>query len=148
MTASLAATPLTSWHLEHGARTAEFAGYQMPIQYTSIVAEHTATRTAAGLFDISHMGRLRFEGPRAHLLLDHLLTRRVADMPLGAVRYSLMCNEEGGILDDVLVANLESPSGRQFFLLVVNASNRPKILKWLKPHWQTFQMWHSMMRPI
>ncbi len=138
MTASLASTPLTQWHLDHGARTAEFAGYQMPIQYTSIVAEHTATRTAAGLFDISHMGRLRFEGPRAHLLLDHLLTRRVADMPLGAVRYSLMCNEEGGILDDVLVANLESPSGRQFFLLVVNASNRPKILKWLQPHLADF----------
>ena len=138
MNAPLASTPLTEWHLAHGARTAEFAGYQMPIQYTSIVTEHNATRTAAGLFDISHMGRLRFEGGRADQLLDHLLTRRVTDMQPGAVRYSLMCNEEGGILDDVLVACLESPSGRQFFLLVVNASNRPKILKWIQPHLADF----------
>ena len=127
-------TPLFDWHTQAGARMAEFAGYQMPIQYTSIVAEHTATRTAAGLFDISHMGRLRFEGPRAHELLDHLLTRRVSDLEKGMVRYSLMCNEEGGILDDVLVSCLESPSGRQFFLLVVNAGNHAKIVKWIQPH--------------
>lgn len=127
-------TPLFDWHTQAGARMAEFASYQMPIQYSSIVAEHTATRTAAGLFDISHMGRLRFEGPRAHELLDHLLTRRVADMQPGQVRYSLMCNEEGGILDDVLVSCLESPSGRQFFLLVVNAGNHAKITKWIQPH--------------
>ncbi len=117
---------------------AEFAGYSMPIQYSTIVTEHTATRQAAGLFDISHMGRLRFEGPRAHLLLDHLLTRRVTDISPGMVRYSLMCNEEGGILDDVLIANLESPSSRQFFLLVVNAGNRAKILKWIAPHLADF----------
>lgn len=117
---------------------AEFAGFNMPIQYSSIVPEHTATRQAAGLFDISHMGRLRFEGPRAHQLLDHLLTRRVADMRPGMLRYSMMCNEEGGILDDVLIANLESPSNRQFFLLVVNAGNRPKILKWIAPHLADF----------
>jgi aminomethyltransferase len=110
----------------------------MPIQYTSIVAEHKATRTAAGVFDISHMGRLRFEGPRADQLLDHLLTRSVMDMKTGMVRYSLMCNEEGGILDDVLVSCLESPSGRNFFLLVVNAGNRAKILKWIQPHLADF----------
>jgi aminomethyltransferase len=138
MNTTLASTPLTSWHLSHGARTAEFAGYQMPIQYSSIVSEHQATRNAAGLFDISHMGRLRFEGPRADQLLDHLLTRRVTDLQTGMVRYSLMCNEEGGILDDVLVACLESPSGRQYFLLVVNAGNRAKILKWIQPHLADF----------
>ena len=135
---SLAGTPLTAWHLARGARMAEFAGYSMPIQYSTIVTEHTATRQAAGLFDISHMGRLRFEGPRAHMLLDHLLTRKVTDIRPGMVRYSLMCNEEGGILDDVLIANLESPSSRQFFLLVVNAGNRAKILKWLAPHLADF----------
>ena len=112
----------------------EFAGYQMPIQYVSIVAEHQTTRSAGGIFDISHMGRLRFEGNRAHELLDHLLTRRVTDMQIGQVRYSLVCNEEGGILDDVLVSYLESPSNRQYFLLVVNASNRAKIIRWLQPH--------------
>lgn len=134
----LKSTPLTGWHSERGARMAEFAGYSMPIQYSSIVTEHSATRTAAGLFDISHMGRLRFEGERAAELLDHLLTRRVGDMEIGRVRYSLMCNENGGILDDVLLSHLETPSGRKFFLLVVNASNRPKILKWIAPHLADF----------
>jgi len=113
---------------------AEFAGYQMPIQYESIVVEHKATRSSAGLFDISHMARLRLEGPRADALLDHLLTRRVTDMQPGMVRYALLCNEEGGILDDCLVSCLETPSGRQFFLLVINASNHAKIVKWIQPH--------------
>ncbi len=138
MTNSLAVTPLTAWHTAQHARMAEFAGYSMPIQYTSIVAEHQATRRAAGLFDISHMGRIRFEGGRADQLLDYLLTRRVTDLQPGMVRYSLMCNEEGGILDDVLVSCLDSPSGRQIFLLVVNASNREKIVKWLAPHASDF----------
>jgi aminomethyltransferase len=138
MTRDLQTTPLTNWHRAHGARMAEFAGYDMPIQYSGIVAEHQVTRTAAGVFDISHMGRLRFEGSRAELLLDHLLTRRVTDMVNGQVRYALMCNEDGGILDDVLVSCLESPSNRQYFLLVVNASNREKILRWLQPHLADF----------
>jgi len=139
MTSSNLSTPLTAWHRANGARFAEFAGYDMPIQYTGIVAEHQATRTAAGLFDISHMGRLRFDGPRADQLLDHLLTRRVTDMKIGQVRYSLVCNEEGGILDDVLVSCLESPSsGQSYFLLVVNASNREKIVKWFQPHLADF----------
>lgn len=137
-TPEIATTPLTEWHNSQKARMVDFAGYSMPIQYSSIVAEHAATRTAAGLFDISHMGRLRFEGERAAQLLDHVLTRRVDSMPIGSVRYSLMCDENGGILDDVLVSNLETPSGRQFYLLVVNASNRAKILKWLEPHLKDF----------
>ena len=138
MSSQLATTPLHAWHQEHGARLVEFAGYDMPVQYASIVAEHQATRTAAGVFDISHMGRLRFDGPRADQLLDHLLTRRVVDMQTGQVRYSLICDEEGGILDDVLVSCLESPSGKNYFLLVVNASNRSKIVRWLQPHLADF----------
>ena len=138
MSSQLATTPLHAWHQEHGARLVEFAGYDMPVQYASIVAEHQATRTAAGVFDISHMGRLRFDGPRADQLLDHLLTRRVVDMQTGQVRYSLVCDEEGGILDDVLVSCLESPSGKNYFLLVVNASNRSKIVRWLQPHLADF----------
>ncbi len=138
MSSQLATTPLHAWHQEHGARLVEFAGYDMPVQYASIVTEHQATRTAAGVFDISHMGRLRFDGPRADQLLDHLLTRRVVDMQTGQVRYSLVCDEEGGILDDVLVSCLESPSGKNYFLLVVNASNRSKIVRWLQPHLADF----------
>ncbi|MCY2974876.1 MAG: glycine cleavage system aminomethyltransferase GcvT [Planctomycetota bacterium] len=137
--ATISSTPLTQWHRSQNARMADFAGYDMPIQYSGIVFEHIATRTAAGLFDISHMGRLRFEGPRADQLLDHVLTRRVLDMKNGQVRYSLICNEEGGVLDDVLVSCLESPSGRgEYFLLVVNASNRDKIVRWLQPHLADF----------
>ena len=138
MSSQLAATPLHAWHQANGARMAEFANYEMPIQYSGIVSEHLATRNAIGVFDISHMGRLRFDGPRADQLLDHLLTRRVLDMQTGQVRYSLVCNEEGGILDDVLVSCLESPSGKNYFLLVVNASNRAKIVQWLKPHLADF----------
>ncbi len=134
----LSSTPLYEWHVSQQARMVDFAGYQMPVQYSSIVEEHNATRSAAGLFDISHMGRLRFEGGRCVELLDHLLTRRVSNMQPGQVRYSLICNEEGGILDDVLISLLESPSGRQYFLLVVNASNRTKIVKWLAPHLAEF----------
>lgn len=134
----LRTTPLISWHQSHSARLAEFAGYQMPVQYGSIVAEHQATRQSAGLFDVSHMARLRLEGSRAVELLEHLLTRRTGDMQPGQVRYSLLCNLEGGILDDILVSYLESPSGRHFFLLVVNAGNHQKVLKWIQPHLADF----------
>lgn len=132
MTTTLAKTPLHQWHADHGARLVDFAGWSMPVQYTSIVEEHTATRTAATVFDISHMGRLRFDGEGAAALLDRLLTRRVDDMQPGKIRYSLMTNEAGGILDDVLVYHLQTPSERLYHLLVVNASNREKIVDWIR----------------
>lgn len=138
MTNQLAKTPLDQWHRDAGARMVPFAGYEMPIQYSSIVAEHQACRTAAGLFDVSHMGRLRFDGDGAEKLLDHLLTRKVSDLGVGKVRYGLVCNAEGGVLDDVLVSHLETPSQRRFHLMVVNASNRAKILKWIEPHLADF----------
>lgn len=108
----------------------DFAGWSMPVQYGSIVAEHQATRQAAGLFDVSHMGRLRISGGGATAFLDRLLTRRVSDMQPGRIRYSLVGNESGGILDDVLVYLLASRRG-PYHLLVVNASNRDKIYHWL-----------------
>lgn len=130
----LAVTPLEKVHRAAGAQMCPFAGYQMPLHYGSILAEHQACRTAAALFDVSHMGRLRFEGPDAARLLDHLLTRRASDMQPGQVRYSLMCNPEGGVLDDVLVSRIETPSGADYFLLVVNAANHDKIWRWIAPH--------------
>ena len=133
MTETLASTPLVQWHRSAGAQLCPFAGYEMPIQYTSIVQEHHACRSAAALFDVSHMGRLRFDGDGAAELLDRLLTRRVTDLPVGGVRYALVCNEQGGVLDDVLVSHLQTPAGRRFHLLVVNASNRAKILQWITP---------------
>jgi aminomethyltransferase len=106
MTAELLTTPLFDWHVAHGGRMVEFGGWSMPVQYTSIAEEHQATRTAVGVFDISHMGRLQFFGPAAAEFLDRVCTRRVVSMKRGQIRYSLVCNETGGILDDVLVYRL------------------------------------------
>jgi aminomethyltransferase len=128
-------TPLHDWHVAHGARMVDFAGWAMPVQYGSIVDEHHATRRALGLFDVSHMGRLLVDGPDAMRLLDSLLTRRIDDMTPGQVRYSLMCNEAGGVLDDVLVYQIYLPEGGlSGYGLVVNASNRIKIFDWLHAH--------------
>ena len=135
---SHAKTPLDRWHRDAGAKMVPFAGYEMPIQYDSIVSEHTACRTAAALFDVSHMGRLRFDGEGSENLLDRLMTRRVTDLPVGGVRYGMICNEQGGILDDVLVSHLKTPSESRFHLLVVNASNRAKIVEWIKQHLDEF----------
>ncbi len=138
MTTKLAKTPLDAWHRANGGKMVPFAGYDMPVQYESIVSEHQACRTTAALFDVSHMGRLRFDGDGSDQFLDRILTREVANLPVGTVRYGLICNEEGGVLDDVLVSHLETPSQRRFHLMVVNASNREKILKWLTPVLEDF----------
>ncbi|MEM1224538.1 MAG: glycine cleavage system aminomethyltransferase GcvT [Planctomycetota bacterium] len=135
---SLAHSPLDAWHRDAGAKMVPFAGYDMPLQYSGIVSEHHACRSKAALFDVSHMGRLRFDGDQAGEFLDHVLTRRVANMPVGTVRYGLICNESGGVLDDVLVSHLETPSSRRFHLMVVNASNRDKIVRWITPHLSDF----------
>jgi aminomethyltransferase len=127
-------TPLYDWHKAHGARMVEFAQWSMPVQYTSIIDEHRAIRAACGITDISHMGRLRFEGPGAAVFLAGLLTRRVADMALGQIRYSLITNDDGGILDDVLVGYYHNDHGQPYYVLVVNAGNRPKIVKWIDEH--------------
>ncbi len=126
-------TPLYDWHVAHGGRLVDFAGWSMPVQYTSIVAEHLATRGAAGLFDISHMGRLRFDGPQAAAFLDALVTRRVSDQKVGQVRYALVTNDQGGILDDVLVYRLADAAGGSYWVMVVNAGNRAKIVDWIAP---------------
>src|SRR5213083_2968442 len=89
MTGSLLRTPLADWHSAHGGRMVDFAGWSMPVQYGSIVAEHQATRQSAGLFDVSHMGRLRLTGSGAAAFLDRVLTRKVIGMAPGKIRYSL-----------------------------------------------------------
>lgn len=128
-------TALHAWHTAHHGRMVDFAGWEMPVQYSSIVAEHQAVRTAAGLFDIAHMGRLKFTGPDAVRFLDYLVTNDVAGLQLGQIRYALVTNEQGGILDDVLVYRFAD-----FHLLVVNASNRLKILDWIERHRGKFQV--------
>ena len=130
---SLLTTPVHAWHVAHGGRMVDLAGGEMPVQYTSIVSEHNAVRKAAGLFDIAHMGRLKFTGPDAARFLDYLVTNDVASLAVGQIKYALVTNEEGGILDDVLVYRLAD-----CHLLVVNASNRLKILDWISQHQSRF----------
>jgi aminomethyltransferase len=122
-------TPLYDWHATHGARIVEFGGWDMPVQYSGIVEEHTAVRTAAGIFDVSHMGRLSFGGPDALDLIQHAYTNNAATMKDGQARYGLICNANGGIRDDVLVYRW--PYG---WAMVVNASNRAKIVDWIQNH--------------
>jgi aminomethyltransferase len=130
----LLTTPLTDWHASHGGRLVDFAGWSMPVQYSSIIDEHSATRTAVGLFDVSHMGRFVFQGPEAEALIESLTTRRIAGMGADQIRYSLVTNEDGGILDDILVYRLQHSNGDPFFGMVVNASNRTKIRDWILQH--------------
>ena len=110
----------------------EFASWSMPVQYDSIVEEHHATRSAIGMFDVSHMARFRFNGSCAGAFLDSITTRRVNDVGAGKVRYALICNEAGGILDDVLVYQLADLNGAEYYAMVVNASNRAKIADWIQ----------------
>jgi aminomethyltransferase len=133
MSDPLLRTPLFFWHAAHGARLVPFGGWEMPVQYSSIVEEHTATRTAAGIFDISHMGRISFVGPGAAAFLDRLLTNSVSTLKPGQIRYSLIVNESGGVLDDVLVYRTPAADHTDH-MLVVNASNRLKILDWIQAH--------------
>ena len=131
---ALLQTPMHAWHVAQGAQMVPFAGWDMPLRYTSIVEEHQAVRTAAGVFDISHMGRLRLDGPRVAQALDRLVTRRVTDMKLGQVRYALVTDEQGCLLDDVLVYRLMDAGGHEYFLLVVNAANRHRVFQWFEQH--------------
>jgi len=147
MNQPLAQTPLHDWHASHGGRLVDFAGWSMPIHYGSIVAEHQATRRAAGLFDVSHMGRLKFTGPLAASFLDGLVTRRLDDLAVGQIRYALVTNATGGILDDVLVYRLASHPQRRssqlvepYYLMVVNSSNRKKIIDWIAPRRPTAKL--------
>ncbi len=125
-----ARTPLHDVHVSLGAKMVPFAGYQMPIQYpTGIRAEHAAVRTAAGLFDVSHMGEFTVRGPQAAHLVQYLTVNDVSRVAVGQAQYSALCNEDGRVLDDLLVYRFED-----HFVLVVNASNRRKDWEWVTRH--------------
>ena len=116
-------SPFHKFHVENGARFVDFAGWEMPISYGSIIEEHNRVRHAGGLFDVSHMGRFIFKGRDACRLLGRACTRKIGSMKPGMVRYSLICNERGGVRDDVLVYCYDD----DHYGLVVNAANREKI---------------------
>ncbi len=122
-------TPLYSWHQAHGGKLVEFGGWLMPVQYSSIVEEHQAVRQRVGLFDISHMGRITFDGPDALPWLEHVTTNHAAKLGENQIQYSLMANGGGGLIDDVLVYR-----SRYGFILVCNASNRSHVLAQLERH--------------
>jgi aminomethyltransferase len=120
-------TPLYDWHVARRGRMVEFGGWMLPVQYTTLTDEHVAVRTAAGLFDISHMGRLTLTGGGALGLIQHAYTNNAATMKEGQARYGLVCNQSGGIRDDVLVYRWATTWG-----MVVNASNRAKVVEHLR----------------
>ena len=117
-------TPLHQFHIDAGGKMVDFAGWQMPMLYSSIHEEHHQVRTSGGFFDVSHMGRVKVTGRHARRFLERLCTRKISDMDAGQCRYSLVCNERGGVRDDIIVYRMDDDE----FLLVVNASNREKLL--------------------
>ncbi len=124
-------TALYETHVKEGGKIVEFGGYLLPVQYgTGVIKEHMAVREACGIFDVSHMGEVTFKGKGALKSLNHILTNDFTNMPVGKVRYSLMCYEDGGIVDDLLVYKF----GDEDYLVVVNASNREKDVEHMKKY--------------
>ncbi len=121
-------TPLRDFHAAHGARLVDFAGWEMPVQYRSILEEHKAVRRAAGLFDVSHMGEVDVQGPEAGKFLNHLVTNDVSRLFPGRVLYSPMCYPTGGVVDDLLVYM----RGAEDYFLCINAGNIDKDLAWIR----------------
>ncbi|NLC05883.1 MAG: glycine cleavage system aminomethyltransferase GcvT [Erysipelothrix sp.] len=124
-------TPLYPLHLENNAKMVEFGGYLLPLSYPmGIIKEHQVVREKSGLFDVSHMARFMVDGHNALHYLNKLLTNDFSQMKTGDIKYTLMCNEQGGIIDDLIVYKLED----EHYLLVCNASNHDKDLEWLNSH--------------
>lgn len=121
-------TPLNENHKKRGARMVSFAGWEMPIQYTQLKEEHNCVRTKVGLFDVSHMGEIRFKGPQALASLQWLTTNDVSKLEAGQAQYSLLPNATGGLVDDIIVYCLEKNND---YLVCVNASNKDKDFDWM-----------------
>ncbi len=126
-TDALSRTPLYDLHVAAGARMVPFAGWEMPVSYSGILEEHLRVRRAAGVFDVSHMGEFSVSGEGAEEFLEHLLTNRIAGSPPGKAVYSPMCDERGGVVDDLIAYRRADGS----FLLVVNAANRARDWRWM-----------------
>jgi aminomethyltransferase len=127
---TLRRTPLFDRHEQAGARLVPFAGWEMPVQYEGIRQEHVAVRTSAGMFDVSHMGEIETSGPQAEQFLQRLLSNDVTRIAERGAQYSVLCREDGGVLDDLFTYRL----GPDRFLTVTNASNHEKDLAWFREH--------------
>ena len=130
MAQTLQHTPLFERHLSLGARMVPFAGWEMPVSYDGVIPEHRAVRTDCGVFDVSHMGELEVEGMHAPELLQSLLSNDVARLEIGDAQYTLLTNERGGVIDDLIVYRIEAYR----YLLIVNAANSDADFRWLKEH--------------
>ncbi len=130
MSDNLKRTPLFNVHKQLGARMIEFGGWEMPVQYSSIVAEHLAVRSNVGIFDLSHMGEIEVNGPGALTLIQKLITNDASKLSDGRILYSPMCTDTGGIVDDLLVYRFSASK----YVLVVNASNTDKDFDWIHSH--------------
>jgi len=128
-------TALYSWHEEAGAKIIDFGGYLMPVQYRGIIAEHHAVRSAAGLFDVSHMGNFYVRGARAKEFLQYMTTNDLDNAEDGQAQYNLMLYPHGGIVDDLIIYRIDSET----FFLIVNASNAQKDFEWLQQHIAAFE---------
>ena len=133
---ALKRTPLRDFHVAHGGRLVDFAGWEMPVQYRGILEEHRAVRTSAGMFDVSHMGEFDVRGPDAARFLNRVITNDVDRMAAGRVLYSPMCQPDGGVVDDLLVYR----RGAEDFFLCVNAGNIAKDFSWLGEHASGFDV--------
>ncbi len=131
---TLRRTPLYDAHVEAGAKLVPFAGWQMPVQYDGIREEHVRVRTGAGIFDVSHMGEIETTGPAAKDLLQRLLSNDVDKLDVGGAQYSVLCREDGGVLDDLFTYRL----GPERYLTVTNAANHAKDLAWFQRHAEGF----------
>lgn len=128
-------TPLTRHHIDLGAKITDFAGFQMPLQYTSVSEEHLMVRSQAGVFDVSHMGEFIIKGKEALNLIQQITTNDASKLDIGRAQYSCMPNHEGGIVDDLLVYRLDEDQcseGEQAYMLVVNGANIQKDLHWIQ----------------
>src|SRR5881397_3807016 len=128
MPETLLHTPLHDRHVELGARMVPFAGWEMPVQYEGVIPEHRAVRADCGVFDVSHMGEIEVEGPRATELLQGLLSNDLDRIEPGGAQYTLLTNDHGGIVDDLIAYKLDPFR----YLLIVNASNREIDSEWLR----------------
>ena len=128
---SLKRTPLFSWHVANGGRMVDFAGWELPVFYeTGAVDEHRATRSSVGLFDIDHMGQVEVRGADAVSVVDNLVSSDMTTLPVGHAKYGLLCQPDGGVIDDVIVYR----TAEETMLVVVNASNRGTDLAWIEKH--------------
>ena len=129
-------TPLREFHAAHGARLVDFAGWDMPVHYRSILEEHKAVRRSAGLFDVSHMGEVDVRGPEAEKFLQHLVTNDLSKMYPGRVVYSPTCYPSGGVVDDLLVYRWAPEN----YFLCINAGNIAKDLAWIHEQAKGFEV--------